>query len=356
MSTARSRRFASKCFRRMVDPRAEAFEAMGFRLFAVTADGPRTHDGAGAEPSPFLDDFNERVLGAGEAGEVEAAIWEEGGEGYEAHAVEIAGAPAIAVRSLGREFEARRELLQRANEQSLARGRLLKEVQKKELLLRCIVHDLGNPLATVIMNLQRAGRMIEDERAKWSVETALEQAVRQRGMIRSVIDVFSAELAALEEFEFDPSNAPDAVEVTRSIVVAHQESASAAGVRLELDVARGLDGRRVRAEGALLERVIENLLANAVRHAGAGSAVTVRVRPVGAGVEVVVEDRGLGLPAGMENAVFEPHVQAGPAAGQSGLGLFFCKRSVERWGGEIGCSNRDGGGARFWFRLPGAGT
>jgi signal transduction histidine kinase len=335
----------------MADLGAEAFAAMGYQLFAVTSEGPQTLDGREVEMSPFLEDLNERALEASSADEIEAAIWEEDGAGYEAHAIDLRDGRTIAVRSLGQEFEARRDLLQRANDQSLERGRLLKEVQKKEMLLRCIVHDLGNPLATVIMNLQRAERLIEDERARWSVNTALEQAVRQRGMIRSVIDVFSAELASLEEFDFDPANAPDLVETAQSIVAAHSESAADVGVRLDFDEARDLGESKVCAEGALLERVIENLIANAVRHAGAGTTVTVRVRPAEGGIELIVDDQGLGIPAGMENAVFEPHVQVGPAPGQAGLGLFFCKRSVERWGGAIGCANRETGGARFWFRL-----
>jgi hypothetical protein len=67
-----------------------------------------------------------------------------------------------------------------------------------------------------------------------------------------------------------------------------------------------------------------------------------------------VNDEGPGLP---EEAT-APRLFAlfakgkGERAGKAGLGLYFCKITVERWGGTIGCENRPAVGARFWFRLP----
>ncbi len=334
---------------------AEALAAMGYALFRSGGDKADSVGELGdwalranlPHGSEFLAEYCERVEAEGD--DVAPAIWEEGGLRLEARGIEAGGRRLVAVRNLGDEFESRRIVVQRANERGLERRKLLKEIQKKELLLRCIVHDLGNPLATVIMNLQRAERQIDDASTRWSVQTALAQAVRQRSMIRSVLDLFSAEIASLEEFRFDPAVAPDLASLAKVTLTHCRALADAAGVELQLE--GGGAPLPVRAEAALLERVLENLLANAVRHGGGAGRVVLRLERGEGWVTLSVLDGGPGVPTGMERAIFNAGTQAGPDAGQAGLGLFFCRRSVERWGGEIGCENREGGGARFWFRL-----
>lgn len=334
----------------------QVLAALDCAVLEASAEGPRllANDGVSSEEdvigSAFLEHYCQQVFDAPNIADVAPAVWSEGGMGMEANALEIDGRRLVAVRDLGEEYEERRLLVQRANEQSLDRQKLLKEVQKKEMLLRCIVHDLGNPLATVIMNLQRVERMIEDEKVRWSVHTALDQAKRQRAMIGSVLDVFGAEIASLDKFNIDVRDAPDLVMSARSIIDANRALAESVGVRLIFD-ADDVVSLPVRAESALLERVLENILANAVRHGGLGTDVLLRITALGEEAMVCVEDEGPGIPAGLERSVFEPYMQTGQSAGQSGLGLYFCKRSVDRWGGSIGCENRDDRGARFWFRL-----
>jgi signal transduction histidine kinase len=95
-----------------------------------------------------------------------------------------------------------------------------------------------------------------------------------------------------------------------------------------------------------------NLLENAARHHPAGSEITVTVRCDGGHVELVVSDRGPGIPASDLNTIFEPY-RTGDLPGSNGLGLATCKAVVESHGGTITATNRhDGDGAIFTVRLP----
>ena len=107
------------------------------------------------------------------------------------------------------------------------------------------------------------------------------------------------------------------------------------------------------AEESRLERVLFNLLDNALRHAPSGSVVTVGLRRERGSCLVSVEDEGDGLPPELA-ATFFQKFSSGARKGKAGLGLYFCKLVVESWGGAIGFSNRPQGGARFWVRLLGS--
>ena len=109
---------------------------------------------------------------------------------------------------------------------------------------------------------------------------------------------------------------------------------------------------RVSGESSRLDRVLANLLENALRHSPHGSTVTVGLHDEGAMVLTTVDDEGPGIPEALHKHLFQKFVQGKKHSGKIGLGLYFCRMTVEGWGGEIGYSPRETGGTRFWFRLP----
>ena len=109
---------------------------------------------------------------------------------------------------------------------------------------------------------------------------------------------------------------------------------------------------RVTGHAEKLERVLYNLLENAVRHTPVGSTVTIRLVDEEGSIRVAVEDQGSGLEPGLADKLFERFRQGERSPGKAGLGLFFCRIMVKRWGGEIGCQPLSSGGAQFWFQLP----
>jgi CheY-like chemotaxis protein len=109
----------------------------------------------------------------------------------------------------------------------------------------------------------------------------------------------------------------------------------------------------VHGEATRLERIFSNLLENALRYTSAGSKVTIGLTDDGEFVRAFVDDEGPGLPADLSPAqIFALFSKGKEGGGKAGLGLYFCRLTVERWGGTIGCESLPQRGSRFWFRLP----
>ncbi|HET9645614.1 MAG TPA: DUF4118 domain-containing protein, partial [Burkholderiaceae bacterium] len=105
---------------------------------------------------------------------------------------------------------------------------------------------------------------------------------------------------------------------------------------------------------ALLERVLCNVLENAVKYAYAGTPIEISASTVGDRVKLIIDDQGPGLPKNREEAIFQMFERGrkeSPTPGV-GLGLAICRAIVEAHGGSIAGENRPGGGARFTIDLP----
>ena len=105
---------------------------------------------------------------------------------------------------------------------------------------------------------------------------------------------------------------------------------------------------------SMVERVVDNLLVNASKHTPRDAAIRVRLRPVGAGAEIVVEDDGDGVPPELRDTLFRPFERGPSANPQSpgvGLGLSLVARFAELHGGRAWVEDGPGGGAAFHVLL-----
>jgi PAS domain S-box-containing protein len=115
----------------------------------------------------------------------------------------------------------------------------------------------------------------------------------------------------------------------------------------------------VSIDPAKVERIIENLLANAARHTPPETPVWVRVEPAGGGdgVLIAVEDAGTGIPEELRDTVFEPFRQGPDAPDHApgvGIGLTLVARFAELHGGTAWVEEREGGGSSFRVHIPDA--
>jgi signal transduction histidine kinase len=110
----------------------------------------------------------------------------------------------------------------------------------------------------------------------------------------------------------------------------------------------------VRADAALLDRVIDNLAGNALKYTAAPSPITVRVIRKGDDATILVEDRGPGIAGADRERIFQRFVRGETAAGTNGLGLgLSLVAEIARWhGGAAGVEEVSGGGSRFSITLP----
>jgi signal transduction histidine kinase len=164
-------------------------------------------------------------------------------------------------------------------------------------------------------------------------------------------------MGALDPFTRDPTQAPDVVLCAQAILEAISPAAATKQVTLQLQPSiNSQRDRKVVGERSRLERVIFNLVENALRHSPEGSVVTVGLKIEGQSILITVDDEGSYVPQNVVGALFERLIQRQDRSGRAGLGLYFCRLVVERWGGTIGYSPRPRGGSRFWLRLPQAGA
>lgn len=312
------------------------------------------------ESMPFLDNFLVDAEGFWERGALSplrSGTWNETSGSsadlnLEALAINLSSVGhVLVIQRLDRSFRERSHLLQRARELSLGYEELFREVQKKEVLLQCIVHDLKSPLTGMIgsLSMLRSDKVAADQ-VPQLVEMGLRNARRQDEMIHDILDVFSAELDALESHYSDADRAPDLMRCLDETVERVRPAFEQMGARLEVELETRGPVLQVVGEPTRLERVLGNLLDNALRYAPARSTVVLRVRQLADHALVEIEDEGPGVSPRVEPMLFQRFARD-PGSGGTGLGLYFCRVTVERWGGRIGYSSREPRGARFWLHL-----
>lgn len=270
---------------------------------------------------------------------------------FEVVARRLEGRHLLLIRQLGVDHAERQQLLQRARELVLTHERLASEIEKKEVLLHCIVHDLNGPLAGMLGCLELLNREALSTVGREVVAIGLTEAARQSNRIQELLECFAAEVSELTGAP-DPSGAAvDLRDAAQRVLGGLRPAFLAKGVSASLRLPSGDDGAwRVQAEASRLERVYYNLLENALRHSPRQGRVIIDFARREQMLECSVLDHGTGIDPQAAGFLFEKFGR-GRKGGRVGLGLFFCRMTVERWGGVIGCENRAEGGARFWFRL-----
>ncbi len=283
---------------------------------------------------------------------------------FEAMALlDASGARGLVLKLLLEQSTPGDNLLQGLRESSLTLQAFQTEAQKKEVLLQCIVHDLRGPLSSMSAVLSLLGKAdIDQDKRDQLLEVAQRQALRQDELMREVLTVFAKEVRGLQKVERSPERAPDLALALKGTIADRLPAFELAGLGLELEL-DGAEVLKVPGHDIRLSRVIGNLLDNARRFSPPGGHVLVQVQICKDPrmVEVQVLDRGPGVSKPDQARLFqrfsrlecgaEPDSTAGHS-GSVGLGLFYCRTSVEAWGGQVGYRARPGGGSIFWFRLP----
>ena len=245
-------------------------------------------------------------------------------------------------------------IFQQAREQRLEYEQLVEEINKREVLLHCIVHDLSNPLAGLkgSLDLLQSEEMVVEPDGNVLVQLGLRQAQKMQGLISGILSTFANEVKPIVPTLLGADIAPDLEACSREVTDTLRATATLKNISLQIETDPGVASWKVVGESERLERVIFNLLANAIRHSKEGQTVTIRLNNAGQFIETCVEDEGAGVPDSFVENLFDRFSQGANNSGQAGLGLYFCRITVENWGGEIGYRQAESGGACFWFRLP----
>ncbi|MBG0818544.1 MASE1 domain-containing protein [Planomonospora sp. ID82291] len=223
-----------------------------------------------------------------------------------------------------------------------------------------VAHDLRNPLSAVdgwIDVLDETVVAVPGGAPGTAVESIARirhASSRMRNLINDLLTHSTARAAALSPVPVDLGEAVREVVATRSGDDAAADREGRPEPRFHIG-----DLPRVQADPVLLRQLLDNLIGNATKYVPQGAVpdITVTAEPAEQGwVRVEVADRGIGIPPGQHEAVFDNFHRAHHAGGYTGtgLGLAICKSIVERHGGSIGVRDNPGGGTRFHFTLPAA--
>ena len=216
----------------------------------------------------------------------------------------------------------------------------------REDILSTVSHELRTPLTSVLgfaLTLERRRKELPDEAVDATVAELIRAARRLERLLGDLLDV---------------------ERLRRGLVVVSREPTDVLALVEAVVASCPLDGRHVGISGSplqaeldapKLERIVENLVMNAVRHTPAGSAIRVRLDVEGGDLLLVVEDEGPGVADEFKEAVFETFnrganmLSVTPGAG---IGLSLVARFAALHGGRAWVEDAPDGGASFRVRLP----
>ena len=218
----------------------------------------------------------------------------------------------------------------------------------KSGFLQAVSHDLRTPLASVLgisLTLQRGRGRLGPADTEDLLGRLAANARRLDRILTGLLDLDKLD-RGIVELRREPV---DLAGLVAGVVSEASDELGAHPVSLELLPIQVL------ADAAKVERVVENLLANAARHTDPGTPIWVRVAPLERGALLCVDDAGPGIPAEQRESIFRPF-QRGPAgatyAPGSGVGLALVAQIASLHDGQAWVEDRAGGGASFRVLLP----
>ncbi len=222
--------------------------------------------------------------------------------------------------------------------------------RQRDDILRAVSHDLRNPLAAVLGRAQLLQRQLAQtgagERERKSIEAIIVGAQRMNVMIQDLVDAARQEAGQLE-LSRQPVDLPA---FARDLLARQAEVLETGRIAVEAEA----DLPPVQADAGRLERILVNLLSNALKYSQPGTPVTVRLARAGDMVVTSVTDRGRGIAPEDVPRLFQRYFRAEAGRGREGvgLGLYITRTLVEAHGGRIWVESEPGRGSTFSFSLP----
>lgn len=214
----------------------------------------------------------------------------------------------------------------------------------KDLMLTTVAHDLRGPLSTIAAmgrTLEQRGDLLPPTDRHDLAGRIADRAERLATLVTDLLDLdrLRRGVSTVVRGEARIDRLVRGIVADRDDATPHRVEVVADPVSAFVDVPK-------------TERIVANLLGNALKHTPEGTPVWVRVARADGGVELVVEDAGPGIPEADRERVFDPF-ERGVAGGEGfGVGLALVRRFAEAQGGRVTVGDRDGGGASFRVWLP----
>ena len=251
--------------------------------------------------------------------------------------------------SLEREKASSQQLRDSLEREQAASQQLRALDQMKSTFLQAVSHDLRTPLASVLgiaVTLQRHQQELDAGDAADLLQRLSKSAHKMDRLLNDLLD-----LDRLAQ----PTVSPEREQVDLGELVERMVKDVRAELLDERPVHVELCPLRLEVDPPKVERIVENLLANAARHTPPGTPIWVRIQPYARGALLIVEDAGPGVPAPLRETIFQPFRQGSAPASHApglGVGLALVRVFAQLHGGSAWVEERQGGGASFRVHLP----
>ncbi len=218
----------------------------------------------------------------------------------------------------------------------------------RNALLSSVSHDLRTPLTVIAgsaSSLLEGEASLDPETKHELAHSIYEEAKRLDRLVYNLL-----EMSRLQSGEIQFHKEWHVLEEVIGCALAQLDTQMQAH---PVSISLPTDLPLVQIDGLLMERVVINLLENAMKYTPADTPIEISGRVDEQELLVTIADRGPGLPAGQEERIFEKFYQVAPGSARgAGLGLTICRSIVEFHGGRIWAANRPEGGAVFSFTIP----
>ena len=230
----------------------------------------------------------------------------------------------------------------------------LKLARQKTDFVSNVSHELKTPLTSIRMfsELLAEGRVQDPARQQSYLNIITAEAARLTRLINNVLDFARLE-SGEKRYQLQPC---DLAEIVRKAAQAFRPQLEANGFKFECSLPAG--ALPVRGDADALAQVLLNLLSNAEKYAGTRKEISVQVDVAGSPAQVAVRvlDRGVGVPRGSGDKIFEKFYRAHNSLSDgiqgSGLGLTIARQIARAHGGDVTYEPRPEGGSTFILRLP----
>ena len=215
--------------------------------------------------------------------------------------------------------------------------------QLRDTILAAVSHELRTPLTAIVgFAVTMKERALDSEQRATALDTLLEQAHKLERLLGDLLDLDRLRHGFVRPAVVDT----DIARLVEQVAAAHANGTHPIQLHTEAAPAS--------VDAAKVERMVDNLIANAIRHTPAGTAVEVRVEPLEDGVIIAVDDSGPGVASDERETIFEPFrrgADVGVAAG-TGVGLSLVAQFAALHGGRVWVEDSPTGGASFRVYLP----
>jgi signal transduction histidine kinase len=253
--------------------------------------------------------------------------------------------PAIVLARVETHLEVnrQRQKIQKAYDQ-------LQELEAlRDNLVHMMVHDMRNPLSLMRGHLELLGmRSNFEEKQRRHVDAVTRSCEGLIEMVSTLLDVS----------RFDNNEMPLQMEEQDIVQLVNETTApyQALGDGPDVVIESPFDTLPLLCDQSIIERVITNLIGNAVKFTPDDGTVSLILEETGQVVKISVTDTGPGISPEFHEKIFEKFGQVEMHNERrkysTGFGLTFCKLAVEAHGGSIGVESELGKGSTFWFQLP----